>query len=59
MTKLKPCPFCGHIAKSSDAVQSDIGQWWVECKDCGARGPVIPWELDAIMAWNKRKEKGT
>lgn len=56
--ELKPCPFCGCAADWS--VQ--IGDYFGECSECGARGPV-PYggaakamKEEAIRLWNTRKD---
>ena len=56
-TQLAPCPFC----------QAGAGEWgvglaclvdsfkqgiWVECRSCGARGPMDNEQEFAVAAWN-------
>ena len=35
MTQLSPCPFCG----GEGIDKHRLGWSWIECKDCGAKGP--------------------
>src|SRR5712691_8128409 len=49
-----PCPFCGKV---SWGFFRDPGTWAtaVECRHCGARGPLcIPSEDEALAAWSER-----
>lgn len=49
---LLPCPHCG----SRNAIQSGgatLG-FFIRCKDCKARGPLVIFERDAIPKWNNR-----
>lgn len=46
---LLPCQFCG--GKGRWAALFDD---WVECVDCGARGPLCETEYRARLAWNTR-----
>ncbi len=52
MTDLKPCPFCGGEPKS----KLSNGWMWIECRDCGAKGPAERFGHggDHDGAWNKR-----
>lgn len=57
-----PCPFCG-VTNMNIPVHETAG---VECRDCGAQGPVVEWCSDdgviakathwelLVGAWNKR-----
>jgi transposase len=45
------CPFCRGRGEVKGRKRK-----WVECKKCGARGPRLPFLLDAIAAWNNREE---
>lgn len=52
-----PCPFC----KSEDiAVNVSIGDGdaeeyrYIECHACGAQGPFVQGESEAIKRWNER-----
>jgi Lar family restriction alleviation protein len=54
--ELKPCPFCGGKAEYDN---SDCGPYeWIVCTHCGAKGPVMNYNNDALGtsrdAWNKR-----
>jgi Lar family restriction alleviation protein len=51
---LMPCPFCGWPA--SDPVSNGIGSAFLECRDCGAEGPVEETEAEAVTAWNRRTD---
>ena len=64
---LKPCPFCDSeeiIIAGDHATLSARSELYVECKRCGARGPVIEVERhkgktaqdvnSAIHWWNRR-----
>jgi Lar family restriction alleviation protein len=57
------CPFCGHREKTKQGWRffRDPGTHatQVECKHCGARGPLgIPSEEKALAAWNERQGEG-
>jgi Lar family restriction alleviation protein len=57
------CPFCGHREKTKQGWRffRDPGTHatQVECKHCGARGPLcIPSEQKALAAWNERQGEG-
>lgn len=47
---IDPCPFC-----KGRGVAKGRKRKWVECRKCGARGPRLPFLLDAIAAWNNRE----
>lgn len=47
--KLNPCPFCG--CNSTEINESDL---CVECKLCGARGPIC-YNDDFTGSWNTRR----
>ena len=68
-TKLKPCPFCGEeeLVECADHEPKLIGKAlfqtrWIECLECGARGPYVHWDsfnnMDryAEQDWNRRYE---
>lgn len=48
----KPCAFC--LSDQSDVKrQQHYGQWfWVQCKECGARGPRVDSKEEAIKCWD-------
>ena len=53
MVEIKPCPFC----HSTDVgvCHKTIMQLWlffVSCSDCGASGPEVKDESDAVSMWN-------
>ena len=54
--ELKPCPFCGDVAKVAHIVLPNGGWWAVECasNDCGCIGPSRQTEAEAITTWNTR-----
>ena len=57
MNKLKPCPFCGGLAKITGS-QYCTDMRWVICKDCHASTTVLDSEEEAIEAWNRRVTDG-
>ena len=62
--KLKPCMFCGTTEKVIDKeigpVYLDIHEfnngehWYVNCMNCGARGPEAMSRRLAAKKWNRR-----
>ena len=72
LERLKPCPFCGGIAKrwystpdGRYASQFPTKLWGiftshykVECYKCGMRTKVYATERGAINAWNRRVDHG-
>lgn len=59
---LLPCPFCGGTL-NNDADPNEWGLLYVECQDCGARGPTEDYSPSAGLeasraraaaAWNQR-----
>ena len=55
MAELLPCPFCSGAADLKWATNGK--PWaWIECTECGAKGPAeyAPHGGDAAGAWNKR-----
>lgn len=54
MSELKPCPFS--TGKPHDLMIMSSGQarMWMECMQCGARGPMAGTRAEAIAAWNRR-----
>lgn len=52
--KPRPCPFCG-LRHFSDVVGSGSVSnfvYYVQCENCGARGPLSPTYNDAVSDWN-------
>lgn len=51
----RPCPFCGATANLKwDQVHPAVVYWgYIECLQCGARGPDQSSQLAAIRAWNE------
>lgn len=56
MQDIKPCPFCRSedVATSNTVEEGTEGYGYVECHNCGAQGPFVLGELDAIIKWNER-----
>jgi len=62
---LKHCPFCGGKAEHSIGKTGDGKPWhYVECVDCGAVGPTLPYADHNISviehcteAWNTRADR--
>lgn len=52
---LKTCPFCGGKAAFRSGAAS--GEIWIVCAKCWSEGPTCDTEVEAIVAWNKRKEE--
>ena len=48
---LKPCPFCCETEHLEQ--MSDCGDRYIECLECGARGPVADSEAEAAEFWNR------
>ncbi len=51
--ELKPCLFCG---ESGDEIHHEHSGAlrWIECGECGARGPEASTEIEATELWNTR-----
>jgi len=57
--ELLPCPFCGGKARYDN---SDHGPYeWIECTECGARGPGVNYSRDelggCVKKWNARPQR--
>ena len=55
---LRQCPFCGAF---NALIHTERSETLVECRYCGARGPLAYGETNAAKAWNSRaaeKEEG-
>lgn len=50
--KIKRCPFCQSRQLEVMQVMSNT---FVQCQQCGARGPIAHHFDGALNAWNKRK----
>lgn len=48
---LKPCPWCVRQQVIVDVAASGC---FVRCRLCGARGPLVYEDSDAVELWNKR-----
>lgn len=57
MLKLKPCPFCGGIAKLNAPGYEYYSPCWCKCTQCGAEGPTKVSELEAEKGWNERAQE--
>ena len=51
--ELLPCPF-SHCLSNEVHVHEIEDCFVVDCVFCGARGPIMPTESEAIVAWNLR-----
>jgi hypothetical protein len=49
-----PCSRCGKNASLRSSSDGDVE--WVQCKDCGCKGPLHYSALKAIEAWNTRPQ---
>lgn len=49
---LAACPFCGSI--DQDTNSNGMESTFVMCNNCGAEGPPMPTEDEAITAWFTR-----
>lgn len=52
--ELKPCPFCGGKAETSNNKFERTLLSWVYCTSCGSAGGYRYTEAEAIEAWNTR-----
>lgn len=59
MSELKPCPFCGGEARTTQKAFDMYGGWSVECVgvECGCDFAIYGTEVEAIEAWNTRSER--
>ena len=70
MSNCMSCPFCGwknvHPESDRSRMRTEytvIGEWFVHCPNCGARGPVVYQHHrsdetcieEAVTLWNGRK----
>ena len=54
---LKPCPFCGWPVPNVMLYTTTIDGWFVECPECGAKGPACRGAgalEEAQRLWNER-----
>ena len=51
-SNLKPCPFCE--SEDISVVEEGWCDWWAQCPECCARGPIERSEERARDAWNDR-----
>ena len=50
----KECPFC-HSIETEARSQQHYGLWhWIQCMDCGARGPRTKAKGAARVSWDQR-----
>lgn len=57
MTGLRGCPFCDDgypEMRWSDYPPGVTQDYWVECSECGAKGPYAHDEKTAVENWNRR-----
>ena len=54
--KLKPCPFCGGVAKIHKLEKHSIYTFWVECETCKVSTPTYLSKESAATKWNTREE---
>lgn len=47
----RPCKFCG--SDNVEPVGMHDKEWYAECKNCHATGPVSPNIIEAKKAWNR------
>jgi Lar family restriction alleviation protein len=57
MSNLKPCPFCGGVAKLKAPGYEHYSPCWVKCTQCGAEGPTKSSEEKAEKGWNERAQE--
>lgn len=54
--RLEPCPFrhggTGYL--DNPPYESDDDGFYVECGECGCRGPLRATRAEAVAAWNNR-----
>lgn len=55
--QLKPCPFCGAVARRSMAVTDDPISYAIGCSKCVVATEWLVSEAEAIAAWNQRTEQ--
>jgi predicted RNA-binding Zn-ribbon protein involved in translation (DUF1610 family) len=48
---VQPCPFCGEVAD----LRAMLDQWYAECVNCGAAGPIADTPEVAATRWNEAK----
>lgn len=60
MSKLKPCPFCGHKAAIRGGKyltgEEKLGTAHIACTQCGETTVVYNDKEAAVKAWNRRAE---
>ena len=62
--KLLPCPFCGCRSARPEFRKGPVGEWFVYCPNCAARGPVVYMHHrsadtcieEAKRLWNRRAD---
>ena len=55
MPHIKPCPWHDKTHERQANITygtSSVYKWWVECKCCGARGPIAETQEEAVKKWN-------
>lgn len=54
--ELKECPFCASPSLEEKKGQDSPAHWHsVNCKECGAKGPVASTSKEAMKSWDKRR----
>lgn len=51
-----PCPFCGCKENLGRVYSGTHDEYYVQCFDCDAHGPVHADDNDACVAWNTRHQ---
>ena len=60
MTEIIFCPFCDSVyyVVTTDRIVGEKGwKYYVECKTCGANGPIKDNSADALLEWSKVADK--
>jgi Lar family restriction alleviation protein len=54
-TITKSCPFCGRASdrlEVSDIIYNKHTMYYVECRGCGVRGPLLHDKDESVIRWN-------
>jgi Lar family restriction alleviation protein len=53
--EIKSCPFCGSESELIiDKDMGDITEFYIQCKECMAKGPYAGMPISANILWNNR-----
>ena len=52
MSKLKPCPFCGHENNHVNGYKT----FWIMCRGCGMETPLFESKIEVEQFWNRREK---